>query len=296
MTTSKPRRAGFLLSALLISLTSLSLSGCAKARLAIAASLVEDVAAAASKSDDPTLVAGAAPTFILLLEGLLENSPNNRQLLIGAARAYTSYAAMVEIKDPEQARRLYKRAREHSFAALSHNKRVASLLHAPYSEFAAVPSLLKSKDLPSVFWTASSWGAWVSSNTSSMSALADLPRIILLMEWVLERDETYFYSSPHVFLGIYHAALPPTLGGNPEKALAHFRRAEELTKGRALIVYVQMARFYARQVFDRDLYESLLHTALDAPVEEEEDSELRLQNELARNMARALLLETDDFF
>jgi hypothetical protein len=274
----------------------LSTSGCAKARLAMASSLIDDVAIAANKSDDTALVEQAAPTFILLLEGLLEKNPDNRRLLIGAAQSYTSYAALIEIEDPERARRLYKRGKTHSLAALSCNERVAPLLSAPFAEFLSVPSLLKEKDLPSVFWTASSWGAWISTNTGSMAALADLPRVILLMEWVLEQDEAYFYGSPHVFLGVYHAALPPTLGGNPEKSLAHFRRAEELTEGRSLIVHAQMARFYARQIFDRDLYESLLHKVLSAPTEDEAGSELTLQNELARNMARQLLLETDDFF
>ena len=115
------------------------------------------------------------------------------------------------------------------------------------------------------------------------------------MEWVLERDEAYFNGNPHVFLGIYHAALPPTLGGKPDKALAHFKRAEELTGGSSLMVPVQMARFYARRVFDRDLYESLLRRVLEAPGDIG-PAELTLQNEVARSMARNLLSKTDEFF
>jgi hypothetical protein len=114
------------------------------------------------------------------------------------------------------------------------------------------------------------------------------------MEWVLEQDETYQDGSPHIFLGVYHAALPPMLGGNPEKARFHFERALELTGEVSAIVFVQMAKFYAVQQFDRELYVSLLERALAIPTGSA--PELTLQNEAAHRQARRLLLATDDIF
>ncbi len=271
-----------------------SMSGCARARLALTGSLIQDVAAAASKNDDVDLVSEAAPTWLLLVEGLLERHPHDRSLLIAAAEAYTSYGAIVEIKDPERARRIYERAKHYGLSALSRNERVAELLSAPFEDFESVPAALDSRDLKTVFWAASSWGAWISANTTSMAALAQLPRVILLMEWVLEEDESYYHGSPHIFLGVYHAALPPALGGDAERSLHHFDRAEELSGGHAAMVYVQKARFYARQTFDRELYESLLHTALS--VQANGIPELTLQNEVAKRMAMKLLDEADEFF
>ena len=262
--------------------------------MALAGSLIKDVAAAASKNDDVDLVGDAAPTWLLLIEALLERHPHNRRLLIAAAEAYTSFGAIVEIKDPERARRIYARAKSYGLSALAHNERVAELLRAPFEEFAAVPAALNAHDLQTVFWAASSWGAWISVNTTSMAALAELPRVILLMEWVLEEDESYHHGSPHIFLGVYHAALPPALGGDPEKSLHHFDRAEELSGGHAAMVYVQKARYYARQTFDRELYETLLYTALDIPADG--IPELTLQNEVAKKMALKLLEEADEFF
>ena len=60
------------------------------------------------------------------------------------------------------------------------------------------------------------------------------------------------------------------------------------------MVYVQKARFYARQVFDRPLYESLLNQALTLPADRNPD--LILQNMAARKLARKLLAETDEIF
>ncbi|NKB67255.1 MAG: hypothetical protein GKR89_09350 [Candidatus Latescibacteria bacterium] len=269
--------------------------GCAGKLTAWAAgNLVQDVAQATAKHDDMVLVGRAAPTFLLLMEGLLESNPGNSQLLLGLCEGYVSYGTLVEAEDPQRARALYKRAMDYGRQALAKNKKIGPLLDAPYGEFVGLEQYLKDDQVAQVFWAASSWGAWISLSTDSMAALAQLPKVIYLMEWILERDETFFNGSPHVFLGVYHAALPPMLGGNPEKSRAHFERARQLSQGQVLMVDVQMARFYARQIFDRDLYVQLLEQVVAAPLDQ--PPELTLQNTAAQAMARKLLNETDDFF
>lgn len=272
----------------------LSSAACSTLRLALVGPMIEDVAAATARQDDLNLVAQAAPTYLLLIEGLLESSPGNRRLLLAASEAYTSYGALVEAEDLHGARRLYARGRRHALRALASDPKAAALLEAPYEEFVSIADRLDDGDLAMVFWIASSWGAWISVNTESMAALADLPRVIFLMEWVLERDESYYFASPHLFLGMYNAAVPPLLGGKPDVARAHFQRALELTGGKALIVPVQMARFYAMQVFDRDLYERLLRQAIDAPADQV--PELTLQNRAAQARAAVLLENVDEVF
>jgi hypothetical protein len=271
------------------------LAGCtSQLKLAVASSFIQDTASAAARSDNPDLVARAAPTYLLLLEGLLVRHPDNQQLLISAAQAYTAYGVLVEDQDPEQARSLYQRAKTCALKALARNESIARSLDAPYPQFARLVQHLKRRDLPLVFWAASSWGAWISASTDSLGALAQLPKVILLMEWVVQQDEAFQFGAPHLFLGVYHAALPPALGGNPEQARRHFERALAIGQDRVLTAYVLMARYYARQVFDRELYVSLLNKALALPVDR--TSELTVQNVAARRQARKLLEETDDFF
>ena len=145
-----------------------------------------------------------------------------------------------------------------------------------------------------MFSASSAWGAWIASHTEAVSALAELPKVIHLMEWVLRQDETYNNGSPHVFLGVYHASLPPMLGGRPDLSREHFQAALRITQRQSLMVQVLMARFYARQTFDHDLYESLLHEVLNH--ENRGMGELTLQNAIAIRHARTLLEEADDFF
>jgi len=257
-------------------------------------SLMEDLATATNKHEDAELVAQAAPIYLLLMDGLVEGSPDDTDLLLEASRAYTSYGALIESSAPERARLIYGRGKDYGLRALAQKRRtVEPLLSAPYDEFTKIASSLRSEDVELVFWVASGWGAWISVHTESMSALADLPRVILLMEWVIERDETILLGSPHLFLGIYYAALPPMLGGKPERSRAHFDRAVELSGGKSAIVYVQMARYYARQMYDFELYTSLLNQALDVPADAV--PELTLQNAAAHDLARTLLHDTDLF-
>ena len=270
------------------------LSGCGALRKAATSSLMEDVATATNKHEDPVLIAQATPAYLLMLDGMLEGNPKDTDLLLDAAQAYTSYGALVELSDPERARLMYARGKDYGLRALAHKRRVAPLLAAPYSQYVEITKSLRSDDVELVFWAASSWGAWISLNIESMAALAELPRVILLMEWVLERDEAMLFGSPHLFLGVYYAALPPMLGGQPDRAREHFDRARELTGGNSSMVYVQMARYYARQVYDRELYVSLLQRALAVPMDA--IPALTLQNAAAREMAHKLLEETDAFF
>jgi tetratricopeptide (TPR) repeat protein len=270
-------------------------SGCASRLTAhYAGRLADDVARAAARMDDLDLALQAAPTYLLLLEGLLERRPHDAALLTATAQAYTFYGVLVESEDPTRARRLYQRAKECGRRALARDRRVASLLDAPYDEFTGIGSRLKRADLDRVFWAATSWGAWISQSVDSPSALVDLPKVIYLMQWVLRHDETYYYGSAHVFLGTYHAALPPALGGDPVAARAHFERALEIGQDRLLMTYVQMARYYARQVDDQQLFQSLLHRALELPIGRV--PELTLQNAAARALAEKLIEETDELF
>ena len=260
----------------------------------VAGSLMKDVAQASARQDDVVIFTDAVPTFILLLEGLLESDPNNRELLTSASQLYVSYGTLVEASEPARARNLYARAKSYGQRALAQKKGVDQLMARPYVEFVQLLEHLDESDVRMVFWAASSWGAWIGASLDSMAALAEMPKVIVLMEWVLKTDESLEFGSPHVFLGVYHATLPPSLGGNPDKARVHFERALEISRNRALMVHVLMAKYYARQIFDREMYVSLLNEALQRPVDGEES--LALQNTAAKAHARKLLEETDEFF
>ena len=270
-------------------------SSCGTIKVWTAKSLMEDVERATLKSADPELVAESIPTLLLLLETLLNEHPTNSDLLFKATKAYTSYGTLIQYQDAQKARKQFNRARQLGQAAFQRDSSIYRLFNSPYAEFTSISSHLEATDGPLVFWLASSWGSWIYTNTGSLTALADLPKVIFLMEWVVKWDESYEHGAPHLFLGAYYAALPPMLGGNPNKSLHHFNRSEKINKGKALLVPTMKAQYLARQTFDKTMHDSLLNSVVNTPAILD-SPHLKLQNELARNIAHQLLSESDAFF
>jgi hypothetical protein len=130
--------------------------------------------------------------------------------------------------------------------------------------------------------------------TDSVQAIADLPKAVLLMERVLELDETYQFGGPHLFMGIYKSATPEALGGKPEEARAHFEKAIEIGNGQYLMAQVLYAENYAKKTFQKDLYVSLLEEVIQAPTDSV--PELTLVNTVAKQRAIELLEEAEEYF
>jgi hypothetical protein len=83
------------------------------------------------------------------------------------------------------------------------------------------------------------------------------------------------------------------MGGKPEQGRAHFERAISLSVGRNLIAKVELARRYARLVFDRELHDRLLNEVIMAAPEE---PGFTLSNVLAQQQAQELLKSATEYF
>jgi tetratricopeptide (TPR) repeat protein len=265
-----------------------------KLTVAAVGSILEDVARSSSKQSDITIIREGTPAYLMLIDGLIEAYPKNEELLIAGAKSYSSYAAVFSEEDRDKARLLYLKGKEYGLRALSKRREFEELL--PKSPSQSEPCLeeLGKKDVPALFWTASSWGSWISLSTDSVEALADVPKVICMMQRVLELDETFYYGGPHLFMGVYHVSRPKAYGGNPEKALSHFNKAFELGQEKFLMAHVLYAKYYARQTFDRELFVSTLEKVLEAPADSV--PELTLLNTVAKQQAKELLEKVDDYF
>ncbi len=92
-----------------------------QARVAAVALTLQDVAAAAAKQSDTTIVREGTPAYLMLVDGLIEAYPDNRELLLAGCKAYASYASMfVADVRPKQGEALYRKARLYGFRALSY--------------------------------------------------------------------------------------------------------------------------------------------------------------------------------
>jgi len=273
------------------------LTGCATSKtmtVAATASLLEDVAKASSKQSDLMLIRMGMPSYLMLIDGMVEALPDNKRLLISAAQFYTSYAsAFIQDEDKVYATALYAKAREYALRALEQNgfKNPAT---RPFDDFENGLYDLGKKDVPYLFWAASCWGSWISLNQGSMEAMAELPRVELLMKRVLELDEAFYYGGAHIFMGVLDASKPRVAGGDLDRARDHFLKAIELGDGKFLMARVYYANYYAKKAFDRELFISILEKVLEIPADI--TPELTLLNSVAHTRAKEMLTQVNEYF
>jgi len=288
--TSKHSKSSFALSAICGCLLFL-LSGCGHITGYFTRPLFEDLMNSFLQQRDVTLAEQGTPSFLLVLDGLIQHNPDSKKLLLAGAQAYNAYStAFVGERDPERNRILSEKAKSYALKALSlQRKEFAEARDRPYMEFETCLKSFKRKDVPFLFYAAASWAGWIQANASSMDALADLPKVEGLIRRVLDLDETFYYGAAHTFMGALLTVRPPALGGKPEEARQHFEKAIQIGQGRFLPAYVMYAKQYARLVYDGALFFGLLDTVLNSPVDPV--PELTLVNTLAQRQARELITQ-----
>jgi hypothetical protein len=226
----------------------------------------------------------------MLVDGLIEAYPGNSKLLTAGCQAYTAYASsFVEDTDPEKAAALYAKAKGYGFRALSKKEDSGQV-----DDFVAFLKQYNKQDAPSLFWTTSAWGKWISLNLDNVEALADMAMLEATMQRTIELDDSLYYGSPHLLMAVYFAGRPDIIGGNINKAKEHFDKAFSLGADKLLSAKVLFARYYAVRLRDRVLFAKTLQGVIDAPVDEV--PELTLANTLAKEKAREMLEKVDDYF
>ncbi len=265
------------------------------ARVAAVALTAEDVAKAAAKQSDPSIVRSGSPAYLMLVDGLIDVYPENRDLLAAGCRAYLSYASsFLEHTDQDKALPLYAKAKDYGFRALSEKGDFRKAVAGSLAEFTIFLQRYEQKDVPALFWTASSWINWINLNLDNLEALAEMPMVEATMRRILELDGEFYYGGPHLLMGAYLAAKPAAIGGDINEAREHFDRALAIGEGKVLMAKVLYAQYYARRVKDRTLFEDTLQEVLVAPVNTV--PELTLSNVLAQEKARRLLEQADEYF
>lgn len=301
-----------LLCLLLISV-GITTAGCGallkRTTVASATEIFRDGMEAFYREGDLLLAEQALASNLKLLEVFLQASPDNEDLLLQTSQGFGAYAfAFVEDKiarhhsdsnlhrlHRERARRLYLRGRDYGLRVLVlRHAAFANALTADLTTFQATLQHLQKKDVPALFWTAYGWAGAINWSRDRPGMLADIERVVAMMQRVLELDEGYFFAGPHLFFGVFHASRSQALGGDPARAKSHLDRARELTGGKLLLVPLMVADPYAVQIQDRDLFEFQLRSILDAPDDLAPDQ--RLLNEIAKSRAQLLQERIDELF
>ncbi len=260
-----------------------------------------------AREEDPELAAAAAPFGLKTIEGLLDVSPDNEQLLLSAASGFTQYAYAfvqceadyVEARDLSRATELRGRAKKLYRRALGYGLRGLEVRHPAFrahlrSDAASAVLELGARDVPMAYWTAAAWGAAISLSKEDAELTADQGLVEALARRALALDEPFSFGAIHDLLIAFEGGRPASAGGSAVRAREHLDRAVALSRGRRAAPFVSYAESVLVAAQSRTAFEETLRTAL--AIDPDAAPDLRLANLVAQKRARWLLSRAGDLF
>ncbi len=270
-----------------------SIGGCAGVFTSVMDEMAESVTRAIEDSDDLETVAEGMPAYLLMVDGLAQDNPQEASLQRTAATLNGAYAGLF-VDDPQRKRQIAQKALDYGFRAVCVDRpRICEVRTERFNPFAQALESTDRKDVPNLYVLGTAWAGWIQAGSDDMNAVAQLPYVEAVINRIAELDDTYDDGGVYIYLGVLATLLPPSLGGKPEVARQHFERAVTLSKGTHLMAKVVYAERYARLVFDRDLHDRLLQEVLAA---DPHTPGRTLSNTYAQQRARELLVGSEEYF
>lgn len=182
---------------------------------------------------------------LVLIEGLLSQSPKNLNLLATLNKGYAGYAFAVNETDmyeeewaelksengKKQALLNYSRSLNFGVRYLKEKGIEFQEIISRMNEPQGIHQLLDKKlsddkeDLEVVLFTAQSFAALVNIQKDNMGLVSQLPAAKGMFDWVCLKDPSINYGTCDIFYGAYEAGRPQMLGGNPAKGKEIFLKA-----------------------------------------------------------------------
>jgi hypothetical protein len=269
------------------------LGGCSSLISQQTSKFSDSLSASVLNSDDVETVRQGAPAYLILLDALVQGSPDDADLLAAGAQLYNAYAAAF-VSDDKRSKLMANKAFDYAKRSLcQQQKSLCDVDSIAMEEFQAALADSSEKQLPALYLIGSSWISWLTANSDDWNAIAQLPRAKAVLEKVVALDDRYDEGGAHLYLGGIATLLPPAMGGKPEEGRTHFEKAIEYSAGKNLLAKVIYAQQYARLVFDQALHNKLLTEVMAADVHV---PGLTLSNVLAQQQAEILLADEADYF
>jgi len=259
-----------------------------------------------ASDDDPELVGDAVPFGLKTMEGLLEQAPRHKGLLLAASSGFVQYAYgwvqlpadEVEAKDlaratalRERARKLYLRGRGYGLRGLEVD--FPGLRDALARDPKTALAKAQKRHVPLLYWTAMGWAGAIALKVNDSELAADQPLVEALARRALELDPCWGLGSIHEFFVSWESARS-TIGGSVERAREHYAADLACAAGRRAFPYVVFAESVSVAKQDKAQFEELMQKALAVDVSRKDDQ--RLANLLAQQRARFQLGRLDELF
>lgn len=275
---------------LILACCGLSLIGCTSM---FTGRMADNLGDAILSQNDPKIVAAGIPGYLIMLDSLVMGSPDDPALLSASAGLYSAYATLF-VEEPERAKKLTDKALTYARQAIcEEEEQICNTDQGAIDEFKLALAEVDKDEIKLLFTYGSAWAGWVQTHKDDWNAIAQVAKIEAVMKRVAELDETYEWGRAYLYLGVINSQLPPALGGKPELGREYFEKAIKLSEGRDLVAKVELARNYARLMFDQELHDRLLNEVLSA---DPNYKTLTLSNTIAQQQAQELLATSKEYF
>lgn len=250
---------------------------------------VEPAVSNLQKQTDFRLVCEGGPSYLLMVDSLIDSDPEDPSLLMIGAKAYSAYLSVLAECSAGQERlaAISDKARLYGTALLSRQLPIA-----PGDSIEVLDKALKAAtacDVELLFWGTAAWTSWVFQQQGSPASMADLVKIEKIMLTLVELDETFGDGSIHLVLGSYYGAKPKLIGGKPALAKEYFEKGLSLSERRYLPLQTAYAQTYCRMTMNKKLHDNLLKEVIAFPLRDA--PEHALANQVAKAKAYKLLKE-----
>lgn len=183
---------------------------------------------------------------LILIEGLLSQSPTNLNLLATLNKGYAGYAFAInetqmyeeewaELKSEEGRRQAllnYTRSMNFGLRYLQEKGVELGDILSRGNDAQAIFTLFDKKlssddkrDLEIILFTAQSLGALINLQKDNFGLVTQLTAVKGMFDWVCTKAPSINYGTCDIFYGAYEAGRPQMLGGNPKKGKDIFLKA-----------------------------------------------------------------------
>jgi len=248
----------------------------------------------ALRCDDLAIVKTTLESYLLLVDTLVQESPENQDLLVLSSMLYAYYGfGFVVDEDLERGRRIYWKGIERGKRALALNRSLRKSMEKGEPLYRSVELLRPGRDVPAAFCTALNQGMLLICSLDLPEAFGEANAFKALTEWVIAHDEAHFCGGAVTLLGVYYGIMPAIMGGGPDKAEKAFRRAMEICPNFLLHDYLY-ARYVPTLIDDEELFDRLIGRVLETGAEA--DPRYAALNEVAKRKARLLDRDRELYF
>jgi hypothetical protein len=290
-------------------LITLFLSSCSTTKIAsdVMAKTIKKGLPAFMEEDDLRLAKTSLESNIKLLEVLHKANPENKNINIILSQAYFAYAFTFVDLDYLKENNYEKKQEKKKRAIKMYKRGLKYGLNALFLTCCNIEKAIKTNNLKLlkrqitkvtdeelIFWPTFNWAMLINLSMSSVETIADLPKLNILLDRMLEIDENYFYSSPLTLKATMMCATPKMFGGKAKQGIKLMKKAMKNSNENFLVTHLMYLEYCVPQVQDKAKFKELSKEIENKDIKEPKD--LRLINKSVQNKLPYIKNKVNELF